>query len=398
MENRVYYGEYSLRHWIELILKKNLVLPDYQRYFVWDEKKVATLIATIKNKQFVPPITIGAFKMEDGNRNLILDGQQRITSILLAYLGLFPDPATYKKAIESFINDNDEVASEDEDDSQLDNVLKWNIGSLTKKGNSKSAILGSIRPQNYKSIDLEVDDNFLDSNFLGFSYLVPHSDNEKEQQKYYSSVFRNINIQGEPLLPQESRASLYFLDHDLEGLFNPTFCERIVVKLLSIETKADFVRYLSLLSQYHKSLDERKVARGYKPKMEKLYEEYIYSVVSEDASNSFSNFERIFPDKQYQEEMAVLESTLNDLEIFRSYSSIIEIDTYLFGLIYQVLFKKNKIDLTKKEELQTRLANKIDSYKRDSGHQKSPNNLTHLRARLVNSISIYGRYIVREPL
>ena len=51
MENRVYYGEYSLRHWIDLVLKKNIVLPDYQRYFVWDEKKVETLIETFKNKQ-----------------------------------------------------------------------------------------------------------------------------------------------------------------------------------------------------------------------------------------------------------------------------------------------------------------------------------------------------------
>ncbi len=394
MKNRVYYGEYSLRHWIDLVLKNNLVLPDYQRYFVWDEKKVATLIETIKNKQFVPPITIGAFKMEGKNRNLILDGQQRITSILLAYLGLFPDPATHKEAMKSFANDNDD--SDSEEDIQLDNVLKWNIGRLTEKGNKKETILREITPQNYKSIDLDIDDNFLDSNFLGFSYLVPHTDNEREQQKYYSSVFRNINIQGEPLLPQESRASLYFLDHDLEGLFNPTFCDRVVIKLLSSESKADFVRYLSLLSQYHVNSDARKVARGYKPKMEKLYEEYIYSAISEDDSSSFGNFKRIFPDKGYKDEIANLESALIDLELFGDYGSIIETDTYLFGLIYQILFKKKTINLTKKDELKTTLVNKISNFKKDPSHQKSPNNLTHLRARLSDSIEIYSRYIVRE--
>lgn len=394
MENRVYYGEYSLRHWIELVLKGNLTLPNYQRYFVWDEKKVATLIKTIKNKQFVPPITIGAFKLDGGNRNLILDGQQRITSILLAHLGLFPDPATYREAVASFANDNDDA--DPEDDIQLDNVLKWNISRLTDKGNSKESILSEIAPQNYKTINLDIDDRFLDSNFLGFSYLVPHTDNEKEQQRYYSSVFRNINIQGEPLLPQESRASLYFLDHDLEGLFNPAFSERIVIKLLSSESKADFVRYLALLSQYHMNKDERQVARGYKPKMEKLYEEYIYSAISEDTSGHFGNFRQIFPEKKYQDEMVELEESLGNLEIFGSYGSIIEIDTFLFGLIYQVLFNKKKIDLSKKDELKAELNNKVSSFKGDSGHQKSPNNLTHLRARLVDSISIYGRYIVRE--
>ena len=123
MDNRVYYGEYSLRHWINLILKNNIVLPEYQRYFVWNEKKLETLIETIKNKQFVPPITIGAFKINGINENLILDGQQRITSILLAYLGLFPDKEKYKKSIETFLNDNDDL----EDELPFDNILEWNM-------------------------------------------------------------------------------------------------------------------------------------------------------------------------------------------------------------------------------------------------------------------------------
>lgn len=122
MENRVYYGEYSLRHWINLVLRKNIVLPDYQRYFVWNEKKVETLIETFKNKQFVPPVTIGAFKLGNSNENLLLDGQQRVTSILLAYLGLYPDVATYKSNLDSFANDNDD--DEQEDESLFDNILE----------------------------------------------------------------------------------------------------------------------------------------------------------------------------------------------------------------------------------------------------------------------------------
>jgi len=52
MGNRVYYGEYTLRHWLDLILKKNIVLPEYQRYFVWDENRVKTLIETFNRNQF----------------------------------------------------------------------------------------------------------------------------------------------------------------------------------------------------------------------------------------------------------------------------------------------------------------------------------------------------------
>ena len=40
MDKKVYYGEYSLKHWIELLLKKDLELPPYQRNFVWSEEQV----------------------------------------------------------------------------------------------------------------------------------------------------------------------------------------------------------------------------------------------------------------------------------------------------------------------------------------------------------------------
>ncbi len=389
MDNRVYYGEYSLRHWINLILKNNIVLPEYQRYFVWNEKKLETLIETIKNKQFVPPITIGAFKINGINENLILDGQQRITSILLAYLGLFPDKEKYKKSIETFLNDNDDL----EDELPFDNILEWNMNQLTDKGKNKESILEKITTSDhYKTINLNINDSFFDTNFLGFSYLVPQSPDEKEQKRYYSSVFRNINIQGEPLLPQESRASLYFLDKDLKELFSPDFCKNIVIKIVNNKFTVDFVRYLSLLSQYNKNGDVSKVARGFKPKMEKFYEEYIYSTISSETSEIYTDFLSIFPNKEYKDDLNRLEKALTELNLFTNYKSIIEIDTYLFGLIYQIIFKKSNIDFLKKDELKNELIKKIMEFKNDSNHQKNPNNLRYLRNRISESIEIYGRY------
>ena len=184
MDNRVYYGEYSLKHWIDLILKQNIILPDYQRHFVWDEKKVKTLIDTFKSKQFVPPVTIGSFNLNGTNQNLILDGQQRLTSVLLAYLGLYPDEATYKEAIQKFADENDD---EEEAEEQFDNVLKWTFKKLTSKGKNKQEILEKITLGNYKSTSLTIPPNFFEITFLGFSYLVPFITDEKEQQKYYSS-------------------------------------------------------------------------------------------------------------------------------------------------------------------------------------------------------------------
>src|SRR5690606_17821520 len=138
----------------------------------------------------------------------------------------------------------------DDDDNILDNILEWDFKVLTAKGRKKREILDKIITGNYKEIDFGIDEEFLNNTFLGFSYLVPQTKDEQEQQKYYSSVFRNINIQGETLLPQESRASLYFLNKGLVQFFDPDFSKHLSIKSFSGETKAVFVRFFALLSQY----------------------------------------------------------------------------------------------------------------------------------------------------
>ncbi|WP_395047872.1 DUF262 domain-containing protein [Flavobacterium sp.] len=391
MDNRVFYGEYSLEHWIDLILKQNIILPDYQRYFVWNERKVETLINTFKKKQFVPPVTIGAFKIGNANQNLLLDGQQRLTSILLAYLGLYPDKTIYKLTQERFASEIDE---EDEEDDSLDNIFEWKFNLLTEKGKNREQILSRITEGNYKNINLNIDEEFLKTTFLGFSYLVPDIANSDQiQQKYYSSVFRNINVQGQVLLPQESRASLYFLDKNLGDFFDPKFVRFIISRSGSAESKADFVRYLSLLSQYIKDGNTNKVARGYKPKMETYYEEYIYSVVGENDSSLFVDFSTIFNDRNYSERFEHLKESITSLETPTQYTSIIDLDLYLFGLIYTIVFQNKVLDITKKDLLKEKLDEKIRLFKADPSHTRAPNALKYLKSRIDSSIDIYKTFL-----
>lgn len=389
MDNRVFYGQYSLRHWLDLLLKGNIILPDYQRFFVWDETKVSKLIDTLKKKEFVPPITIGAFYENDANQNLILDGQQRLTSILLAHLGLYPDVETFKAAQEQMANENDDDIDEE---AQLDNILAWDFRKLTTKGKTKTDILGKIVPGNYKHVDFGINETFLKRTFLGFSYLVPDTQDQQIQQKYYSSVFRNINIQGETLLPLESRASLYFLNKERKDFFDPPFMNEYALKNSNIENKIDFVRYLALLSQYAINDNGENIARGFKPKMEKYYEEYIYSVVGEHPSVLFKEFTEIFPQGVYNERFERLNVTIHALDVPKQFNSIIEADIYLFGLIYCVLFKNQNIDIARKAELNNELQEVVSDFRDEPGHRRAPSALKYLRARMDRSIEIYDQY------
>lgn len=393
MDNKVYYGEYSLKHWIDLILKGNIELPKYQRFFVWSEDKVQKIIKAFKKKQFVPPIIIGAYKDNNLNQNLILDGQQRLTSILLAYLGLFPDLKTYKSTIDRMSNENDDETEDLQD--VLDNVLDWKFDKLLEKGKSKKEILANITPGNYKQINLGIDHDFLETTFLGFSYLVPNAANTTQQQQYYSTVFRSINVQGEPLTPQESRESLYFFNQDMAQFFNPDFFKAFTIKIIGNELKIDFVRYLSLLAQYEKDSNANNIAKYFsgKGKMEDYYEEFIYSIVGEKDSIRFAEFNEIFPDNNFSLRFDSLSNGVDLLEIPKQYTSIIDSDTYLFGLIYEIVFKNKKIDDTKKISLKTELDDKIDLFKNDYSHKKSPAALKHLRNRMNTSIDIYRKYV-----
>ena len=48
MERKVYYGEYTIQHWIDLMLSGDIELPNYQRSFVWDIDGVKKLIDSFK--------------------------------------------------------------------------------------------------------------------------------------------------------------------------------------------------------------------------------------------------------------------------------------------------------------------------------------------------------------
>jgi len=202
--NKVFYGEYTLEHWLDLIIKGNIVLPKYQRYFVWDDEKTKKLIESIKAEEFIPPVTIGAYKEHKEDKkgettlNLIIDGQQRLTSILLAAIGYFPDRKKYRKVINDLANENDDNKLSEDDN--IENMIEWQMNSLLKDNKSLEDIENSISKGDngyYIKIEKMLSKDDLKKYYIGFSYLVPNTDGkDNSQQKYYSTVFRNINIQG----------------------------------------------------------------------------------------------------------------------------------------------------------------------------------------------------------
>lgn len=390
MDKKVYYGEYTLKYWIELLLKQDLVLPPYQRSFVWTEAQVKGFIKGIEDDGFVPPVTIGVCNIGGTNQNLILDGQQRLSSLLLAYFKTYPKKDAFPRGGELVLADG---TAEEEDDEQPVDYINWSLRMFANAGPVEQDVRDSLRPEQYISVDYGVTPDFFENKFLPFSYIIPNAATEAEQQEFYSTVFRNINILGTPLDPIESRQSLYFLKSELKDFFDPECCRGYKIEMVGKNLAFDFVRAMALLSQYKKDQRFNRLAQSYKPRMEKYYEEYIYAVVKDSADSMFAQFSTIFPNEDFAPRIAKLQAVLQGLEYDHlRFTSIIDADVYMLGLIYHTVIEGKDIDLTKKDEIKNGLQTKIASYKRDDSHKGSPSLLKHMRNRVEYSVNKFRCY------
>ncbi len=425
MMNKVYYGEYTLKHWIKLMFTGNIILPEYQRHFVWQERDVKRLILSLKEGQFVQPVTIALY--DDGlNRyNLIIDGQQRLTSLLLAYLGYFPNKKMFETTLSERVASEDDSASDD--GVQNTTGILWRFSELLQYGKTRTSVVSKIsQDERYleltDSLFTELDDTFFNKTFLGFSYVVPESTMASGVQKNFSQLFRNINYFGKKLEAMDSRKSLYYQNSNLTKYFEgqcqdgkDALCGLMIIEDLQ-PCRIDFVRYLSILSQFHISTrtDAKDVLVGYSAysSRENFYADYvsfILNIEQEDRINKFDGFDfgTVFPSDIWKTRFDILHDATTKLKPLmplkdgKSFSAWYEADYWLFGLIYHILFngKELKETLTrlnkagKIESLQEEISDKIKKDRKDPSFAKNTNRLSYIRSRLVASYSIFSQYV-----
>lgn len=360
-------------------------ITTYQRFFVWKEEQAVRLIKSIRDYYYLPAVTIGIGKNPTTGKkeNMILDGQQRLTSVLLAYLGKFPKrkmPIGRKK----YADEND-IPAVEVDDGLLS---EWTIQDLLQMGNDKTSIVAKINSDFAASytdfvIDgVNINDSFLSKHFIHFAYLVPDpSSTELEKSKYLANVFHSINREGTKLTAQESRAALYYQGGNYQTELEPDLCKGITAN----NSPMDFVRFLALLSNY-KKVGEKHVAEGFSNvgNRETLYEEFVLTyVLKEDVHDKFE-FER----EHYVENLEKLKNAFDQLGFKdRKCATIIELDYFFAGLIYYQLIIGKDYDATKWDETRTAVEALVNSA--DAAHKNHPGQLQYLRKRIDESINVY---------
>ena len=390
MENRVHYGEYTLEYWIHMLLKRRITLPPYQRYYVWDERQFKCFITALKEKRFIPPVTIAARKTGNKIEDLIIDGQQRLTSVLLCYLGLFLDGKKLKEIDDRFIDDEDNERGDD--NAKL--VHEWNYQCLLDDAgkNSRESIRERKAKCGCRDLDLSVDANFFKNTYIGFSYLIPGSNTA--QEKYFARTFKEINVGGTSLTEQESREALYYLKPEYKGFFAPDFAKAIRVDQKGAKRNGhvDFVRYLSIVAQYISAKETTDNLFKYgKREVADYYEEYICSVVDGEDNDLFGKFSEVLGVKAIEKRMGMLKKCIDCIVPMIDFKSIVVVDVVFFGAVYWLLYKGRKFDLSKRDLAIESLKKHSEVLLREAG--RSPSVLKKVRDRLTSSIKLYGEFL-----
>ncbi len=89
-----YPSDFTLTGIAQMWKDKDIIIPDYQREFVWSIKQSSLLIDSFLCGLPVPPVF---FYIDENNKNLVIDGQQRILSVVFFFEGYFGKESTQGK-------------------------------------------------------------------------------------------------------------------------------------------------------------------------------------------------------------------------------------------------------------------------------------------------------------
>ena len=89
-----YPSDFTLAGIAQMWKDEDIKIPDYQREYVWSIRQASLLIDSFLCGLPVPPVF---FYIDESNKNLVIDGQQRILTIIFFFEGYFGKESTQGK-------------------------------------------------------------------------------------------------------------------------------------------------------------------------------------------------------------------------------------------------------------------------------------------------------------
>ncbi len=174
-EISTYGADYTVDGLVKRLQKGDIFIPDFQRDYVWNLAEASRLVESLLLGLPIPGVFLA--KESEGNKLLIIDGQQRLKSLQFFYEGFF-NPKEDKKTKRIF--------------------------KLTKVQKRFEGLTYETLPENDR---IKLDDSVIHATII--KQETPDDDNTSIYH-----VFERLNNGGKKLAPQEIRTAIYY------GAFN----------------------------------------------------------------------------------------------------------------------------------------------------------------------------------
>jgi hypothetical protein len=159
--------DYDVKGLVERLIRGDILIPRFQRGFVWSLKEASRFIESLLFELPVPNIFLS--EEADTQRLLVVDGQQRLTTLRCFYEGLWP----------------------------------FTKREFAIKGTGKR---GKYEGATYKSLS-DADKRRLDNSSLRASIIKQDQPSEDNSSIFH--IFERLNTGGVSLTPQEIRSAIY---------------------------------------------------------------------------------------------------------------------------------------------------------------------------------------------
>lgn len=272
-KNNISYRDknYSIDWLVDRLGSGKFSMPKYQRKYVWNETQVIALVVSILKKLPIPKL-YGYYTEAQGENQttLVIDGQQRLTSLFMFYWGIFPknkskriaygpELQTIAELCKKYYENNDQDAKKIlEKKYKLDVDYKF-IYKTNELSDNQLELNLSYRHKDTK-LSYQEKFRFMDREL---EFLIVEGNDYSDAVE----LFRLYNGGGTPLEPQEIRNGIYqnillyknineysdsiLLEDDREGLKINNLKNKNWIKFSGVvESKKEIQRLFQFLSYY----------------------------------------------------------------------------------------------------------------------------------------------------
>lgn len=243
-----YPADYTLSVLWQMFKNNNITIPSFQRGFVWTQRQASALIESFLMGLPVPPVF---FYIDTENKNLVIDGQQRLMSVFYFFEGYFGQ----------------------ENDKGKRQIFR--LYGLNKKSPYYNLRFEDLQEQDKRKLEMTV------LRVINIRQLAPSKD---DSCMYH--IFERLNTGGTPLSSQEIRNCVYrgvFLDKLMELNREPAWRELLGKQLIDkhltdveLLLRAFGLRYMN--GAYEKPMKEflNKVSAHYRRTEGGDVEKFVY--------------------------------------------------------------------------------------------------------------------------